>query len=146
MSTLTAGPIPDPISTSAPSVSSEASGDSSTDFTEGFPLLDGYRTRNIDVRGTLKRYDLGRRDVDDPATIDEDALGGSSKARSPSSLASFSDIAGSCLDVSFGVVLGEHAGSGERNPEDIEGEGSGRDLPQNCVSKGYSLRVIPVTE
>lgn len=93
----------------------------------------------------MKRYDLGRRDVDDPAT-DEDALGGSSKVRSPSSLASFSDTAGSCLDVSFGVVLGEHAGSGERNPEDIEGEGSGRDLPQNCVSKGYSLRVISVTE
>lgn len=93
----------------------------------------------------MKRYDLGRRDVDDPAT-DEDALGGSSKVRSPSSLASFSDTVGSCLDVSFGVVLGEHAGSGERNPEDIEGEGSGRDLPQNCVSKGYSLRVISVTE
>lgn len=95
----------------------------------------------------MKRYDLGRRGVDDPVAVEcVETLEGSSEARSPSSSTPLTDSPGNCLDVSFGVVLGEDAGSGERNPEDIEGGGSGRDLPNNCVSKGYSLRVIPVTE
>ena len=150
MSALAAESKPEVASVSGASTSPDASAVSSTSFTEGFPLLDGYRTRNIDERGTLKpRYDRGRRDDDEPSVEelpdtepDVPVVEWASGAQSPSSLAPLPDSEGSCLDVSFGVVLGEDTRSGERRPEEIDGGGKGRDLPNNKVSKTCSLRAI----